>query len=229
MPKQSRKSAPASTIATLESPAHDEQYPDYFYEADLKTINASGQWVQFCIFLATVGFPCDDRFVEVISTLAKWFAFFEFYSPEIDRARTKEVLRLFCLRKHNGFITRLNNGQVEDVLAHVDRVVDGAIDSTSEEGLRLFAEMRATRDRGHYPVTYRLEDLCTTNNSSSSLLSCPILCGILRDKQNEDWTYIPDETELPEKLMEMVQNRFRQEGVRLRKDKTGKYPTLNGW
>ena len=163
---QEGRKPPASATTTAPEPlARDEQYPDHFYEADLKTINASGQWVEFCIFLATVGFPCDDRFIEVISTLAKWFAFYEFYTPEIDRVRTKEVLKLFCLRKHNGFITRLNNGQEEDVLAHVDRVVNNAIDSTTEEGLKHFAEMRATRDRGYYPTIYRLEDLCTNTSS----------------------------------------------------------------
>jgi hypothetical protein len=204
-------------------------HPDEFFTVDLRTINANGQWVDFCLFLATYGFPCDDRFVEVISTLAKWFAYYEFYSPEIDRKRTKEVLRVFCLNKHNNFITRLNYGQVEDVLTHVDRVVDSAIDSMTEAGLRAFAEMRATRNRGHYPIIHRLENLCT-NSSTSPHSLCPILCGVLRnektDGKTEDWTYLPDETELPEKMSLIILHGFQQAGIQLRKNKTGKYPTL---
>ncbi len=229
-PKEKKKKPPTTALSQPPIEIPRDNYPESFCEVDLRTINASGQWVEFCIFLATYGFPCDDRFVEVISTLTKWFAFYEFYTPEIDRKRTKEVLKLFCLHKHNTFITRLNNGRDEEVLAHVDRVVDGTIDSMSEEGIRLFSEMRATRDRGHYPTIHRLVDLCTNNSSSFSSSLCPILCGVLRNERTtektEDWTYLPDETELPEKLIEIIQQGFQQAGIQLRKNKTGKYPTI---
>ena len=51
------------------------EYPEPFYQVNLNAINDSRQWVQFCVFLAKHGIPCHDKFLEVVSTLAKWFAY----------------------------------------------------------------------------------------------------------------------------------------------------------
>ena len=120
-----------SFVGAMNAPS---EYPEPFYQVNLNAINDSRQWVQFCVFLAKHGFPCHDKFLEVVSTLAKWFAYVELYHLRPDRTVIKQLLGDYCLNKHNGFISRLNNGLKDEVLAHVDRVVDDAIDTVSLEG-----------------------------------------------------------------------------------------------
>jgi len=98
------------------------QYPECFEQADLKAVAGSGQWVQYVRFLVENGFPTEDKFFEVISTLALWFGFVEMFGE--DRQRIKDVLRSYVITRHNGRITRLLAGQDQDVFTQVDRIVD---------------------------------------------------------------------------------------------------------
>lgn len=211
-------------------------YLDYFYSVDLKAVNKNEKWVQFCIFLATHGFPCHDRFLEVVSTLAKWFSFYELYHLLPDRTRIKELLVSFCFSKNNGFITRLEQGQINEVIANVDRIVDDVIDNENDDGKLVFAEMRVKRDSGQYPEVYRLEPLMGNGEagpSNTHSLSGPILCGALgapRDEGDErrgqGGVYEPDDSPLPRSLSESILHAFMEIRSPLRKNKAGEYPTL---
>ena len=74
-----------------------------------------------------------------------------------DRTHVKDLLKNFCLTKHNGHITRLNYGQTEEVLEQVERIVDSTIDAEQLEGKALFAELRWKRETGYYPQVFCLE------------------------------------------------------------------------
>ena len=205
------------------------QYPSCFHNVHLEVINDSRQWVQFCVFLAQHGFPCHDRFLEIVSTLAKWFAFVELHHLLPDRTHIKLLLKDYCLNKHNGFITRLNNGLVNEVITHVDRVVDDAIESVTEKGRQLFAEIRYKRTTGFYPEVYLLEEMiCDKNLNKNETRLCPISCGLLTEEIVEDrtWAYTPDDTPLPEKLLLIIRHGFDTVGIRLRRNKDKEYPTL---
>ena len=198
-------------------------FPDYFHNVDLKTINRNQKWVQFCLFLAHHGFPCHDHFLEVVSTLAKWLAFYECYDLLPDRTHIKELLRTFCLSKNNGYITRLEEGRVNEVLDNVDRIVDDVIDGEDDEGKRIFEEMRMKRDSGQYPEVYEIEALMGSSEAASSYtvsLSGPILCGSL------GWTYACDNTPLPENMSNSIMEVFCDIGSPLRRNKEGNYPTM---
>jgi hypothetical protein len=96
--------------------------PDYFCQVDLPRIIENGEWMEFVRFLVEHGIPCEGKFYEVISTLARWFCFVEFYDrPEKS---TSQLLMMYVLRKNNGMVSRLHNGETHEVFAHVDRIVE---------------------------------------------------------------------------------------------------------
>ena len=230
--KKSRGEAPLlpcgqkGLVSTVDEERIEREHghaPDMFRSVDLRAIDDSGQWVQFCVFLAEHGFPCHDRFVEVVSTLTKWLAFYELFDAWPDRTRIKAVLNSFCLAKNNGFITRLAQGKTEDVLAHVGRVVDDTIDSVNAEGKQVFAEMRFTRDSGLYPSVYCLAPLIGGESSSLSPIPCG---GLISASTDSEWVYKPDDSPLPEGISAKIIEAFRTAHRQLRRATDGQYPTL---
>lgn len=204
-------------------------YPDCFWNADLEQVNRSGQWIPFVKFLVENGFPCDDCFRHVISTLAKWFVFVELFGE--DRSRIEHVLQQYIAKKHNGKVTRWLTGEKRDVLQQICRIVDDVIQSELDEGKRVFAEIRQRRESGQYAKAYFFEAHILEDHSSSSfdsLLPSHLLRGGLRDAEFTEgkWKYVPDNTPLPEQLQQDILNLFRKSGRPLRK-RNGQYPTLN--
>ena len=207
----------------------DQPKGQIFLTCDLEAINRTRQWVPFVMFLARNGFPSEDSFLPVISTLTKWLFYYELYDLPVEerKARIKEVLWVYCANKHNGFITRLNNGQSEEVISNIDRLVEHTIQTVNDCGKSVFMDMRYKRDRGQYHIVYEIEDdLCDldTNNQSSI---CPILCGVLSgsDEGTQGWTYVADDTPLPDQVERAVVEAFRASGYKMRK-KDGHYPIL---
>lgn len=108
------------------SATSSDEYPAFFWQVDLKAVSKARQWVQFVKFLVETGIPTEDKFSQVISALAHWFGFVELFGE--DRDRIKTVLKRFALTRHNNRVSRLIAGQEDDVLSHVDRIVDHALD-----------------------------------------------------------------------------------------------------
>ena len=200
-----------------------------FQTCDLEAINRTRQWVPFVLFLARNGFPSEDSFLPVISTLTKWLFYYELYELPVEerKLRIKEVLCVYCTIKHNGFITRLSNGQSEEVITNIDRLVDHTIQTVNDYGKSVFMDMRYRRDRGQYHTVYEIEaDLCDLD-TNSSISICPILCGVLSgsDEGTQAWTYVPDDTPLPDQVERAVVEAFQASGYKMRK-KDGHYPLL---
>ena len=119
------------------------------------------QWVQNCQFWARTGLPCDDSLFVVVSQLARWLFFVElFHLPEDQRLeQIKHLLVRFCLTKHNGFISRLVVGSVDQVVQHVGRAVDSGIVNVDLNFKGYCAVMRQKREQGQYSQVIRLEGL----------------------------------------------------------------------
>lgn len=228
---------PASLFDTLDLPEPARQYPQSFYDVDLKSIAASGQWVQFIKFLIENGFPSEDKFSEVVSALALWFGFVEWFGQ--DRAKIKELLTVYVFGQHNSMVTRLLSGNEQEVNSHINRIVDHALDNEDDDGKRLFAEIRQKRANGKYRMVYAFAQqilgkeqdisspLLTHNNQLSYLL-----CGVLTQDQpgldgDSQWRYVPDLTPLPDDVLERIRQAFRQAKRQLRRNKDGRYPTLD--
>jgi hypothetical protein len=99
--------------------------------------------------MAQIGLVEDDKMSEVVFELAKWLLWIELYGEDDREYRTIELLQGYVLEKHNGFVTRLNEGKEREVLSHVERIVEGACDMSSESK-ELFLRVRQNRQQGKY-------------------------------------------------------------------------------
>jgi hypothetical protein len=116
-------------------------------EIDLSAV-CDGQWVQNCEKWAKDGLPCHDSIFTVVSHLARWFWFIEFWSHPEDLRLERIVMTDFVVAKHNGFVSRLNTGQDHDVVKQVGRIVSCAVAKVDESGKRWFARVRHKRQSG---------------------------------------------------------------------------------
>ena len=222
------------TVVLPDSTLPDGDYPEAFWQADLKAIAGSGQWVQFIHFLIHHGFPVEDKFEKVVTPLALWFGFVELFGE--DRDRIKQVIKQFVLTRHNGKITRLLTGQTTEALSHVDRIVDRVLDHEDDQGKQLFALIRQKRSSGQYKHVYRFESEIMGTRQADSSSTKPeqqkqfyLTCGGLIDPDPQsDWVYEADLTPLPDDVLNRIRDAFRQAKRQLRRNKTtGRYPTLD--
>ncbi len=215
-----------------------DKYPDFFWKTDLKAVAKSGQWIQFVKFLVENGIPAEDKFTEVVSTLAKWFGFVELFGAE--RSRIKAVLTRFAMTRHNGKVSRLLAGQEEDVAAHVGRIVDHVLDGEDTDGKQVFAEIRQKRAAGQYRhgnYEFAAEIMREQQDDLPSLqglhtLSYLICGGLIQDSSPEEdaseWTYQPDNTPLPDEVMNRIRLAFKTFKKQVRRNKTtGRFPVLD--
>jgi len=72
--------------------------------------------------------------------------------------RTTELLQAFVADKHNGYVTRVNDGRFAEVLTQVERIVEGASDQ-SAESKELFCRVRQRRDQGKYRRVINIEPI----------------------------------------------------------------------
>ncbi len=126
----------------------------------------NGNWAKGLERIARNGLPCDDSIGNVAHEMAKYLWWIERYELSEDE-REREVLRLliiFVRTKHNGFITRWNNGQQKDVFKQLSRCLQLARRLNVEhrtESLERFAVIRQKRQQGEYHHVIRLEPLIT--------------------------------------------------------------------
>jgi hypothetical protein len=207
--------------------------PECFRTCDLKEINARHLWVEFVMFLARDGFPCDDSFEPVISTLSRWLWFYELHHLEPDDRyeRTVEVLTLFVEQKHNGYVTRLERGDM-DVFRQIGRIVRRYTSNVSDAGQEVFTQLRYKRDSRYYREEYQIVPLIDGSSSSThtSILRS-ISCDLLTDQPGEGyeetgWVYVPDDTPLPYGLARKIIAGLKENRISIRRNADGEYPTL---
>ena len=112
----------------------------------------------------------DSIFV-VVSQLARWFWFIEFWHLPEDM-RLQPVINLlteFCLTKHNGFISRLGAGQEQDVVNQIGRIVPCAINSVDDSGKEWFARIRRKRQLAQYSRIILLESVIKGEDGKTDL------------------------------------------------------------
>ncbi|MBX7105379.1 MAG: hypothetical protein K1X57_14945 [Gemmataceae bacterium] len=228
-----------TNVCSLREPVvlSQAEVPDCFEQVDLPTIVNNGQWLQFIHYVVKNGIPAKDKFFEVISTLAKWFVFVEMYGDALSDIGA--VLKQYVLSKHNNRVTRLNNGQITEVFGHVDRILTSVVKDESPTGLALFEDIRRRRTTGHYAEMWSfapqiMRETTTTSSSSLSnmLLPSHLICGSLTQPPDAvtvptKWTYEPDNTPLPDFVVERIRSAFQARNRQLRKGKDGSFPTLN--
>ena len=152
---------PGVQLSSANHPQKDkspEKKPASECEIDMSAV-CDGQWVQNCEKWAKCGLPCHDSIFQVVSHLARWFYFIEFWNdPEDLRLeRIVEILTEFVVTKHNGFVSRLNAGHERDVVKQVGRIVSCAVIKVDDLGKWWFARVRHKRQSGQYRRVIYLE------------------------------------------------------------------------
>jgi hypothetical protein len=188
----------------------------------------NNEWVQNCEQWAINGLPCHDSILLVVSQLARWFFFIEFWEMQQDERVEKAISLLthLCLTKNNGFISRLEVGQVETVKEHIVRIVKTAIKETDTQGKMFFSNVRRKRATNQYRRVIHLEQAVL---GDQKCISCPspvgftLCCSDLpasktpgdKRKWAEDWVFEPDSTPLPEELHKRIRVYYEEKQLRL--------------
>lgn len=107
------------------------------------------EWPLWVERLARIGLVEDDTMTEVVFELAKWLLWVELHGEDDREARTVELLQRYVLEKHNGCVTRLNEGKEGEVLSQVERIVEGACEM-SAGSKEVFLRIRQKRQQGGY-------------------------------------------------------------------------------
>ncbi len=190
------------------------------------------EWAKNCRRWAIHGLQEHDSMADVVFELSKWLYFVELWHFEEDSRfnRVVELLQRFCLTKHNGFITRLNNHKPHEVISHVERIVKWMIQHISTSAKECFARIRNKRQTGQYKDQWFLEKdiLSICLSSSVKLIEC---CSVSQSREEKkklpspaQWVYSPDLTPLPQLLENIIREQLRKNGAR---EKT--YPKIVGF
>ncbi|MDB5350161.1 MAG: hypothetical protein JWN86_1408 [Planctomycetota bacterium] len=131
----------------LRDGAFDEITPDDFTPFVPDPRNR--EWPLWVERMARVGLVEDDTMAEVVFELGKWLLWVELYGDHDREARTVELLQRYVLDKHNGCVTRLNDGKEAEVFSQVERIIRGACDMPSGSK-ELFLRIRQKRQQGRY-------------------------------------------------------------------------------
>ena len=148
----------SSTYSLTDNSHQSEPRPQSgFNRNDLASMRG-GKWVKELLRLAHVGLEQEDSVATVVHEMAKWLWWIELHSlPEaIRRVQIVELLTEFVITKHNGCVTRLNNGLKQDVINQIVRCVEMAAKITNEKSLKEFAKTRQKWLNGGYKYPIRI-------------------------------------------------------------------------
>jgi hypothetical protein len=198
-----------------------ENVPSCFLSVDLPSIIEQGLWFEFVRFLAQHGFPAEDKVFEIIGTLARWFLFVELYDrPDSE---TIAVLTAYVTKYHNDKISRLKSNQVNEVISQIPRIVAQVRRSTDGE-FGCFEDIRRKRATGRYRHSWTFVPEIMGFGAKVPTPN-PETFG-QKSEDSPGWTYVPDDTPLPDFLVQKIFKTFRQAGRQMRQAPDGKRPVL---
>jgi hypothetical protein len=194
----------------------------------------AGQWVKMCRHWAIHGLPSDDSIYQVVHELTLWLFFVELFEVE-ESDRFEQVAHLlihFVHNKHNGYVTRINDGQFEEVKNQIFRIVKSTVGNCPEKAKAVFADLRQKRSAGLYVDTWLLAPLlmkdCEASSSHTAALSpvrfthcCTVSNWLPKPEywrqKAEQWNPILDESPLPNQLEAGILRYYRRHGLRIKK------------
>ena len=125
-------------------------------------------WCPWIERMAKTGLVEDDSMGRVVYELAKWLLWIELFDRDDRQELATELLQAYVLNKHNGHVSRLNEGHEAEVLSQVERIVAsaGKISQDSEE---LFERIRQGREDGKYWRPIRIIPLLSGTKATIGL------------------------------------------------------------
>ena len=106
-------------------------------------------WCPWIERIAKIGLVEDDSMARVVYELSKWLLWVELFDRDDRQERATDLLQNYVLNKHNGHVSRLNDGKEAEVLSQVQRIVDSTAIIT-QDSFELFARIREGRENGKY-------------------------------------------------------------------------------
>lgn len=125
-----------------------------------------------CVHYAKFGLNEDNSLFQVTNSLAKWLYWIELYNLPVSERKRKicELLNDYIIKKHNGHVTRLLNGQDSKVFDQITRIVN-CISKTTDSNCSLKLQTyRAKIQNNNYKTLFSIKDLMLENIASSSCL-----------------------------------------------------------
>ena len=174
-----------SIIKTVKSTGRRNNPYQNFNLSDLR----GGNWAKKLEEISRNGLPADDCLGEIVFEMAKWLYWIELYdlSESERRDRSIDLLNHFVSEKNNGYVTRWNQGEYDEVLSQVSRCLDSAIALNvhdRDRSLNTFASLRNKRSNGQYKRIIKLEPVIlgneevSSNSYISSLSTLLSVCGL---------------------------------------------------
>lgn len=134
----------------------------------------SGRWSWRKVMdLARNGIPEEHRLFEYLLLLARPLVWRDYYHlPPTERVRkAEEDLLYWVLNKHNGLVTRVQQGQIDNIRHEVRRQVTVALTKTDISLTKFYDTMRQN-DRVYPSRVQRISDLIRSKPTSSSSGCC---------------------------------------------------------
>jgi hypothetical protein len=124
-------------------------------------------WCTWIERMAKIGLVEDDSMGKVVFELAKWLLWVELHDRDDRLGLATSLLQGYVLSKHNGHVSRLNDGHEAEVLSQLERIVASAAD-ISQDSAELFGRIRQGREEGKYWRPIRIVPLISAIETEGS-------------------------------------------------------------
>jgi hypothetical protein len=163
--------------STYSLPISNDGFDEIDYEEFRLWQPESGNriWCHWIERMARAGLVEDDSMGKVVFELAKWLLHVELFDKDDRQAVTTELLKMYVIKKHNGHVTRLNQGSESEVLSQIERVVASAL-KVSQDSRELFERIRQKRGEGKYHRVIRIAPLLCGSRATISMDTTDIIC-----------------------------------------------------
>ncbi len=144
----------------LKNKANDSVTSSVFPNLHVNTSGNKANWYQTVLDLACNGLVEDDSIHFAIYHLSKWLYFIELYDLD-ENARVlkiNELILYYITNKHNNFVTRINNGNMNVVIDHAYRSIVSAIKVKDANSLVLFSNIRTKINNNQYKNQIKISD-----------------------------------------------------------------------
>ena len=167
-----------------------------------------GRWAPTLEKIARNGLPAEDCLGELVFEMAKYLWWIELFDLE-EEQRHQQVVDLLCrfvFEKHNGMSSRINEGNMDDVLSQVARCVVSASSLNvpyPDRSEKLFARIRNKRVNGEYLRPINLAPIIEGSEQPQDVNTYSLLSTLFSVTTLEE-LHGQLSDPLPESILEMI-------------------------
>ncbi len=150
-------------------PAIQESPIQQSHDNSIIELSNKTDWYHRLVNYAANGLPSDDSIGQVLFEITKWLYWVELYEiPHKERMdQINVILKEYIIKKNNGYVTRLNNGNEKLVFDQIKRIIKSASKIHLQESILLFERIRHKIKNKMYKLNICISDLLKGKKSSS--------------------------------------------------------------